>query len=134
MVFSSIIFLFFFLPIILGVYYLLLLPLKCGLGQSFWRRLNNLFLLCSSLIFYFWGENFLVWIVITSTLIDYICGLLISGGLYRRQIRKLEPNTPRTFWQKFGLIASICSNLAFLGVFKYFNFGVDSYNNLLEML
>jgi alginate O-acetyltransferase complex protein AlgI len=38
------------------------------------------------------------------------------------------------FREKFGLAFSICSNLAFLGVFKYFNFGVESYNRLVEVM
>lgn len=134
MVFSSIIFIFFFLPIALGGYYLLSLPALLGYRQKYWRRASNLFVLLASLVFYFWGEKFLVWIVITSTLIDYICGLLISAGLYRRKIQKLLINTQRSRLQKFGLILSICSNLAFLGTFKYFNFGVENYNNLVTAL
>ena len=121
MVFSSIIFLLFFLPIALGGYYLLSVPWLLGFGRRNWRRLSNLFLLLASLVFYFWGEKFLVWIVITSTFIDYICGLLISGGLYRREIMQLAQDGPRTRLQKLGLAMSICSNMAFLGVFKYFN-------------
>lgn len=131
MVFSSIIFLFLFLPVVLGIYHILFLPVTLGFGQKFWRRASNLFLLFASLLFYFWGEQFLVWIVVASTFIDYICGLLISGGLYRRKIEKLPPTTVRTFRQKLGLVISICSNLAFLGFFKYFNFGIDNYNNLM---
>jgi alginate O-acetyltransferase complex protein AlgI len=38
------------------------------------------------------------------------------------------------FREKFGLVVSICSNLAFLGIFKYFNFGVESYNRLVEVM
>jgi len=134
MVFSSIIFIFFFLPIVLAGYYLLSLSAMVGYSPKFWRRASNLFLLLASLAFYFWGEKFLVWIVITSTFIDYVCGLIISGGLYRRKIQKLEPGKPRTRLQKFGLVASICSNLAFLCVFKYFNFGVENYNNIVTAL
>lgn len=131
MVFSSIIFVLFFLPIVLVSYFILVLPAIMGSRRCLWWHLGNLFLLLSSLVFYFWGEKFLIWIIITSTLVDYFCGLLISGGLYRREIAELKPNTPRDFRQKFGLALSICSNLAFLGVFKYFNFGLDSYNGLM---
>jgi alginate O-acetyltransferase complex protein AlgI len=134
MVFSSIIFLFLFLPFVLGVYHLLFLPVSLGLGQRVWRKLSNLFLLLASLVFYFWGETFLVWIVITSTLIDYVCGLIISGGMIKRQAgNPTSSETPRLFQEKLGLTLSICSNLAFLGVFKYFNFGVESYNRLVEI-
>jgi alginate O-acetyltransferase complex protein AlgI len=134
MVFSSVIFLLFFLPIVVGVYLLLFVPVNLGFAGRFWRRAANLFLLLVSLVFYFWGEQFLVWIVLTSTFIDFVCGLLISGAWRRGRIRQLEPGGPRTRLQKSGLALSICSNLAFLGVFKYFNFGVDSFNGLIETL
>jgi len=133
MVFSSIIFLFLFLPLALGIYHLLFLPVTLGFGQKFWRRASNLFLLFASLVFYFWGEQFLVWIVITSTLIDFVCGLLVSAGTPSAENPKLGLNGGRPGLRKFALVTSICSNLAFLGVFKYFNFGVDSYNNLIGM-
>ncbi len=132
MVFSSIIFLCFFLPIVLAVYHLLFLPITLGSQRKQWYRLANCFLFLSSLLFYFWGEQFLVWIVLASTLIDYGCGLLISGGGPRKNPPQLIPNTPRTRRQKIALIASIVSNLAFLGVFKYFNFGIDTLAALLE--
>ncbi|MFC1635034.1 MBOAT family O-acyltransferase [Planctomycetota bacterium] len=134
MVFSSIIFLFLFLPLVLGMYHLLFLPVSLGFGQNFWRRLSNLFLLLSSLVFYFWGETFLVWIVITSTFIDYVCGLIISGGMIRRKAGKKSSENPRLLREKLGFAISVCSNLAFLGIFKYFNFGVESYNRFLEVV
>ncbi len=133
MVFSSITFLFLFLPLVLAIYYLLFTPVIFGVAPNFWRRASNLFLLVVSLVFYFWGEKFLVWIVITSTTIDYICGLIISEG-FLQQPKQLIFDDGRTFRHKFGLIASICSNLAFLGVFKYFNFGIDSFNNFMQTL
>jgi alginate O-acetyltransferase complex protein AlgI len=134
MVFSSIIFVFFFLPIVLVGYFIVVLPAILGSQRRLWWRLGNAVLLISSLVFYFWGETFLIWIIITSTLIDYACALLISGGLGGGAIAQLKPNTTRGFRQKFGLVASICANLTFLAVFKYLNFGVDSYNYLLASL
>ncbi len=128
MVFSSIVFLFLFLPIVLALYHLLFLPVTLGWNSNFWRRASNLFLLMASLFFYFWGENFLVWIIIASTLIDYFCGLLISGGFGKQGIQLLDPEERRSRLQRTGLILSIGSNLAFLGFFKYFNFGVYNYN------
>ena len=134
MVFSSVIFVFFFLPIVLVGYFILVLPAILGSRKYLWWYFGNLFLLISSLVFYFWSEKFLIWIIITSTLINYLCGLLISGGFSWGEIALLAPDTPRNFRHKFGLVLSICSNLALLGVFKYFNFGVDSYNRLMAML
>ena len=78
MVFSSITFIFLFLPIVLVVYHILR------------KELQNLFLLVVSLIFYFWGEQWLVWIVLTSTGVNYLCGLLIGGELFRGQTDCLE--------------------------------------------
>ncbi len=132
MVFSSIVFLFLFFPVVLSGYYLILLltGIRKNRSASF-LRLANGFLLVVSLLFYFWGENWLVWIIITSTLIDYVCGLLISNAFSRNDIKRLPEGGKRTSLQKAGLIFSICSNLFFLGVFKYFNFGVDSVNALL---
>ncbi len=132
MVFSSVIFLFLFLPVVLAIYHLLFLPVSIGHKSSpFWRHVSNLFLLCASLLFYFWGENWLVWIVIVSTLVDYFCGLLISGAFHKGRVEQLVEHAPKTKVQRAGLILSICSNLAFLGFFKYFNFGIDNLNAVL---
>ncbi|MBN2162000.1 MAG: MBOAT family protein [Pontiellaceae bacterium] len=129
MVFSSIVFLFFFLPVTLLIYHLLFLPVSLKHKRSeVWRHLANLFLLFSSLVFYFWGEGWLVWIIVASTFIDFFCGLLIAGALHKGRIEELIEGAPRTSLQRTGLCLSICSNLAFLGFFKYFNFGIDSFN------
>ena len=67
MVFSSLIFLVIFLPITLLVYYIA--PTK----------LRNLWLLIVSLIFYSWGEPVYILLMLFSILLNYVCGLLISG-------------------------------------------------------
>jgi alginate O-acetyltransferase complex protein AlgI len=132
MVFSSISFLFLFLPVTLLVYHLLFLPVSLKHKTAeIWRHLANLFLLISSLFFYFWGEPWMVWIMITSTVIDFFCGLLISGAFHKGKIEHLEENGSRTTFQKTGLLVSIISNLGFLFFFKYFNFGIDSFNVLV---
>ena len=131
MVFSSISFLYYFLPAVLLIYHLLFLPVTLGWSAPLWRRLSNLFLLSVSLVFYFWGENFLIWIVLASTMIDYISGLLISGGFARGPVAVLEENGPRSRSQRFGLILSVVSNLSFLGFFKYFNFFVDNLSAVM---
>lgn len=132
MVFSSIVFLFLFLPVVLVVYHLLFLPVRFGVQERFFRKTANLFLLAVSLAFYFWGENFLVWIILASTAIDFFCGLLISGGFQRQGVQLLDPNQPRAPLQKAGLLFSIVTNLALLGFFKYFNFGVYNYNRGMD--
>lgn len=105
MVFSSSIFLFFFLPLVLGAYFL---------SPS---KLRNFTLLLFSLLFYSWGEDIIVAVMIGSAVIDYSCGLLMASG--RRKI---------------GLLISILANVGLLGFFKYFNFTFDNLYALAELL
>jgi alginate O-acetyltransferase complex protein AlgI len=107
----------------------LFLPVSLKHKQAeIWRHMANLFLLFASLVFYFWGEGWLVWIIIASTFIDFFCGLLISGGIHQGKVEMLEEHALRTGLQRTGLLLSISSNLCFLFFFKYFNFGIDSFN------
>ena len=115
MVFSSISFLFFILPLFLVGFHLL--PAKLKLP----------FLLVSSLFFYFWGENYLVWILVVSTSIDYLSSLLIADGFKKSGPKKLLLNGHRSRKQKIGLAISIFSNLGFLAYFKYYNFFFDNF-------
>ncbi len=120
MVFSSPIFLFLFLPLFLILYYLIIFPsknIKNRLISRCFLGLSNLFVLVSSLLFYFWGEGWLIFVMLTSTVVDYLCGMLL-GLCEKRQFRKAL------------LAISICSNLCLLGFFKYFNFGLDTINAL----
>lgn len=111
MVFSSHLFIYYFLPATLIVYYVT--P----------RRGRHLWLLVASYVFYGWANPAFMGLMLVSTLIDYVCG---------RKIGALPPEraTPRRGW----LIVSIATNLALLGFFKYFNFAVDSFNALLGSL
>lgn len=132
MVFSSITFLFFFLPVTLAVYHLLSLPISIGHKSApIWRHISNFFLLCSSLLFYFWGEAWLVWIMLSSMLIDYVSALLISGAFHKGRVEQIKEGAPKTRLQRTGLILSLSANLTLLGFFKYFNFGIDSLNAVL---
>jgi len=125
-VFSSHVFVFYFLPLALLVYYLL--P---------WRG-RHLGLTFLSYAFYGWANPKFVFIIFASTTIDYICGLVIARRLGRRAWREpigiLERGGSRTRAQRIALIVSICSNLSILGFFKYFNFGVENYNTLMEFM
>ena len=67
MVFSSITFLFLFLPIVLAVYYIV--PEKA----------KNIILLIASILFYAWGEPVYVILMILSILLNYFCGQDIEG-------------------------------------------------------
>lgn len=127
MVFSSHLFLFYFLPLVLLTYYLL--P---------GRRLKHLALTVLSYVFYGWANPLFVCLMLYSTLIDYVCGLVMAGQTSRaawgRPIPPLPHDTPRTRVQKLALVASICTNLSLLGFFKYFNFGVENYDALARWL
>ncbi len=106
MVFSSHLFLFYYLPVTLLLYYAM--P----------RRGKHLVLALLSYLFYGWANPLFVVLLLTSTTIDFICGLVIA----RRRSRRL------------ALVVSVCSNLLLLGFFKYFNFASDNINALAELL
>ncbi|MBF0253335.1 MAG: MBOAT family protein [Candidatus Omnitrophica bacterium] len=107
MLFNSFQFLFFFCL----VYFLY---------RKFSHKHQNILLLVSSYVFYgAWNWKFLSLIII-STLVDFYCGAHIHRS-NKGQIRK-----------KF-LIISIIANLGILAVFKYYNFFVDSFSDLLSV-
>ena len=125
MVFSSHLFIFYFLPLALAVYYLL--P----------RRVRNLGLTVLSYAFYGWASPSFTVLMLFSTVVDYCCGLAIAGRLGKRWKKPIEPlpkggeRLPR---QRWAVAISVATNLSLLGFFKYFNFGVDSYNLILGWL
>jgi len=118
MVFSSHLFLFYFLPLVLLLY--------CAAP----RRGRHLVLTLCSYWFYGWANPLFVFLMLFSTLVDYVCGLFISGNWDGRHDRLLEEGGGRTSTQRVALVVSILTNLGLLGFFKYFNFGVDSLNGL----
>ncbi len=134
MVFSSVIFVLFFLPIVMAGYFLLVAPVLFGFRDRPWWQASNVFLLAASMVFYFWGEKFLIWIFVASILINYVGGLVISGAYRAGDVHPLPIQTPRNWRQKAGLAVAVCANLTILGIFKYFNFGVESFNSLMTAL
>ena len=131
MVFSSTIFLFFFLPAVLLVYYLLFHLWRRSGAAGSWRMLMNGFLLLASLLFYAWGEPTLTWVMLLSSAIDFAAGLFIERDFQRRPPEARGPGVPRSFGQKAALVASLSANMALLGFFKYFHFGLAALNHLL---
>ncbi len=106
MLFSSIPFLYYFLPIVLIVYFALpKIPLK------------NTWLLLASLFFYAWGEPKYAILMIAAITLGYIFGLLIE----KFRGKKLS---------KVFVIAAVASELALLGYFKYANFFVENFGAL----
>ena len=110
MVFSSIPFIFFFLPVFLILYYLV--PYK----------VKNILLLIFSLIFYAWGEPIYILLMIFSSVVDYTNGRMIEKYAQNNQKRK-----------NLFLIISIIVNLSLLGFFKYADFLIGSINSLLNI-
>ena len=106
MLFSSIEFLYYFLPIVVLVYFLL--P----------KAARNGWLLLSSLLFYAWGEPKYASLMIASILLNYLWGLGIG---YSR-----KPG-----WKRFFLILSVITCLGLLGYYKYADFAVENVNALL---
>ncbi len=112
MVFSSPIFLFGFLPLVLLFYYLS--P----------RWLRNGMLLLASILFYAWGEGFYVAVMLVSILLNYVSGLLLDGA--RQQGRQGLAR----FWLGLG----VGLNVALLISFKYANFIADNLSVLTRAL
>ena len=111
MVFSSLLFLFMYLPVVLLIYYAT--PLKY----------RNLFLFFANLVFYGWGEPVYVTLMLFSTIVDYTCGYMINK--YRTKNKKIA----KTF-----LIASVVVNLSLLGFFKYAGFIANTLNVAIPFL
>ena len=105
MLFSSIPFLYYFLPSVLILF--LLAP----------KKLKNTVLLISSLVFYGWGEPKYVIMMVASIIIGFISGLLIEA-------------TNEKSKKKLILTINLIINLGFLGFFKYSNFFIENFNNL----
>ncbi len=107
MIFSSEIFLFLFLPLVLFVYYCLLF--KC-------RTLQNLFLLVASLFFYAYGEPWFVFVMMFSIAVNWAFGLLV--GYYKS----------KPIVEKLILAAALLVNLGILAYFKYWMFFLGNIN------
>lgn len=111
MLFSSLVFIFVFLPVVLGLYYLF----------SFHTVLKNLWLLVVSLFFYAWGEPKFVLVMLASIMANYIYGLLIGRYKERRRVC-------------LAVVVVMCAtNLGLLFVYKYLAFAVESVNALFGM-
>ena len=109
MLFSSIVFLFTFLPAVMILYYLL--PV----------RFRNVILLLASLVFYAWGEPVYLFLMLLSILFNYFSGLDIARNLQDKRAAKQS------------LVFNLIINLAVLGFFKYEGFVLDTLNGILPV-
>lgn len=111
MVFSSLTFLFVFLPTLIFIYFLF--PNT---------KYKNAVLLIFSILFYSWGEPRYIVIMIISTVSDYFHALAIQNLKAKRHYR----------WAKTTLVSSIVINLALLGLFKYSDFIIKNLNGIFK--
>ena len=109
MVFSSLLFLFRFLPVLLIVYFVA--P----------RRYRNGVLFLGSLIFYGWGEPVYISLLLFSTLVDYIHGRLVWRFMEEGKQQRA----------RLCVASSVIINLGLLGVFKYADFLMETVGRLL---
>lgn len=105
MVFSSGLFLFFFLPALLTIYFLVV------------NRYKNIVLLAASILFYAWGEPKNILLMLASIVMNYLFGILMEKCRNARRI---------------VLILSVTFNLGLLFVFKYLNFSIEIINRLMN--
>ncbi|MBE7713824.1 MAG: MBOAT family protein [Cyanobacteria bacterium SIG26] len=106
MLFSSMSFVFMFLPIVLVLY----LITK--------KEFHNPILLAASILFYAWGEPKYLAIMLLTILVNYLGALAITN--YEKQ-------------RKLALILTLFGNLGFLIYFKYFNFLIENFNNIFQL-
>lgn len=105
MIFSSLLFLFRFIPVFFLIYYIV--P----------NKFKNFVLFAGSIIFYAWGEPSFLILIFISIIVNYIAGILISRT--EGKVRTVV------------FVLSIIYNLAALGFFKYSGFFVDNINSIL---
>lgn len=108
MIFSSLLFLFRFLPAVLVLYYLAPRPLR------------NLVLLLCSLVFYAWGEPVYIILMIVSILVSYTGGILVDR--FKTQGKRRAARA--------ALLGSSVVSLSLLGFFKYADFVIGTVNSL----
>jgi alginate O-acetyltransferase complex protein AlgI len=109
MLFTDPLFLFLFLPVLLGLYF----------GSP--RALRNPLLLCASLLFYAWGEGRFLLVLALSVLINYCFGLAVGRAV---------SDARRRLWLRLGVAA----NLILLALFKYAVFLITNCNLVLARL
>ncbi len=109
MVFSSLLFLFWFIPIFFAIYYTV--P----------ARLNNTVLFLGSIVFYAWGEPSYLILIFISILVNYLAGLGLSG---------VSEGCAHTIKEKIIFAAALLFDFGMLFVFKYTGFFIENINGL----
>lgn len=110
MIYSSYIFIFAFLPIVLFVYF--------SLSKFKDKRIQHIFLVLASLFFYGYTNVYYLGIIISSILVNYACGVGVDKN--------------EEFRKKFIFTVGILFNVGLLGYFKYYDFFVENINVIFE--
>lgn len=110
MLFSSNVFLYFYLPVVLLLYYIS--P----------RKIRNLVLFAVSLFFYGWGEPVYLFLMIFTVLLNYVCAFVID--MQRQKGKSAKP----------ALVIGVILNLLLLGYFKYATFFLESLQSVLPFM
>ncbi len=111
MIFSSVFFLFVFLPIVLLAYFLV--P----------KKFKNAVILIASLVFYAWGEPVYIVLMMFSIVYNYISGIEIDYWKGKGRVRQA----------KVTFILAVVVNLGMLGFFKYYGFLLENINHILPV-
>ena len=109
MVFSSLTFIYVFLPVVMILYFIS--PTK----------IKNLIIFISGILFYAWGEPICVFIMLLSTVIDYTAGIIMN---------KYDDDQKK---RTICLLVSVIMNVGLLAVFKYSDFIIDTVNSVFSM-
>lgn len=109
MVFSSIVFLYIFLPIMLLIYFIV--P----------NKFKNAVMIIASLIFFAWGEIRYIFIMLLLAVMDYVCG---------NKINKYMDNPTK---KRIFLFIDVGTNLLILFFFKYADFIITSINSITNL-
>lgn len=112
MLFSSVVFLFLFLPAVIFCYYIL--------GKKLGRKFKNIVLLIFSLFFYAYGEPKYLFVMLFSIIVNYILGLFVDK--YRKDNTKA----------KLILALAVIINISIIGYYKYSNFLVENINAVFK--
>lgn len=106
MLFSSTTFIYIFLPLVVGIYYIFLRK---------WRIAQNVFLALVSLFFYAWGEPTFVLVMLLSIMINYLFGLCVAKYKEAEQV----------VYTKLVVVVAVVFNIGLLFVFKYLSFACE---------
>lgn len=125
MVFSSHIFIFCFLPLVLVIYYGML-----AARTSITAR--HSFLTCAGMVFYGWWNPWFVLLMLGTTALDYNLGRMIVNAERLREKGGTDADVQRR--KKLGVVLSVTSNLAALAFFKYTAFAIESIEGVASWL